>query len=85
VLADAIPAQARPIARRVSTQPVPQYTWLANLTGGPAVSVPCGLAEGLPVGFQLTSLPGRDRLVMRVARAYEVAAGHLALHPPLYP
>src|SRR5256885_3464105 len=53
-IADALPPGPRPLARRITEQPVPQYTWLANLPGGPAVSVPCGFAgPGFPVGLQL--------------------------------
>jgi aspartyl-tRNA(Asn)/glutamyl-tRNA(Gln) amidotransferase subunit A len=43
-----------------------------NLSGGPAISVPCGLTSaGLPVGLQIASAPGRDELVLRLAAAYE--------------
>ncbi|MFW6091008.1 MAG: amidase [Actinomycetota bacterium] len=43
-----------------------------NLSGGPAVSVPCGVTPGgMPVGLQMASAPGRDDLVLRLAAAYE--------------
>jgi aspartyl-tRNA(Asn)/glutamyl-tRNA(Gln) amidotransferase subunit A len=43
-----------------------------NLSGGPAISVPCGLAtDGMPAGLQIASAPGRDELVLRLAAAYE--------------
>ena len=43
-----------------------------NLSGGPAISVPCGLTPGgMPVGLQIASAPGRDELVLRLAAAYE--------------
>jgi aspartyl-tRNA(Asn)/glutamyl-tRNA(Gln) amidotransferase subunit A len=42
-----------------------------NLTGLPAISLPCGLAGGLPVGLQIASGPWREATVLRVARAYE--------------
>jgi aspartyl-tRNA(Asn)/glutamyl-tRNA(Gln) amidotransferase subunit A len=45
-----------------------------NLTGLPAVSVPCGFTQaGLPVGLQLAAGPWRERLLLRVAWAYERA------------
>jgi aspartyl-tRNA(Asn)/glutamyl-tRNA(Gln) amidotransferase subunit A len=45
-----------------------------NLTGLPAVSIPCGFtAAGLPIGLQLAAGPWRERLLLRVARAYERA------------
>jgi len=47
-----------------------------NLSGGPAISVPCGLTPGgLPAGLQIASAPGRDELVLRLAAAYEHASG----------
>ncbi len=43
-----------------------------NLTGLPAISVPCGFTDlGLPVGLQIASAPWREATVLRVARAYE--------------
>jgi aspartyl-tRNA(Asn)/glutamyl-tRNA(Gln) amidotransferase subunit A len=45
-----------------------------NLTGLPAVSVPCGFTQaGLPIGLQLAAGPWREALLLRVARAYEHA------------
>jgi len=45
-----------------------------NLTGLPAISVPCGFTRaGLPIGLQLAAGPWRERLLLRVARAYEHA------------
>jgi Asp-tRNA(Asn)/Glu-tRNA(Gln) amidotransferase A subunit family amidase len=34
------------------------HTFSANLTGQPAISVPCGLTKsGLPIGYQLIGKP----------------------------
>ncbi len=45
-----------------------------NLTGFPAISVPCGFTQtGLPIGLQLAAGPWREGLLLRVARAYEHA------------
>jgi Asp-tRNA(Asn)/Glu-tRNA(Gln) amidotransferase A subunit family amidase len=46
---------------------------LANLTGVPGISVPVGLDEGLPVGFQLLAAWGRDALLLDAAEALERA------------
>jgi aspartyl-tRNA(Asn)/glutamyl-tRNA(Gln) amidotransferase subunit A len=49
-----------------------RFTAPFNLSGGPAISVPCGLTkEGMPAGLQIASAPGRDDLVLRLAAAYE--------------
>jgi len=48
------------------------FTVSANLTGMPAISVPCGAtAEGLPCGLQLTARPLDEATMLRVADAYE--------------
>ena len=53
----------------------------SNLYGGPAMSVPCGLSEGLPVGLQVMAPTLRDDLLYRVGAAFEAARPAPA--PPL--
>ncbi len=49
------------------------YPW--NLTGHPALSVPCGFTEsGLPVGLQIVGRRWDDATVLRVGAAYERVA-----------
>ncbi|HVC78960.1 MAG TPA: amidase [Chloroflexota bacterium] len=43
----------------------------ANLTGQPALTVPCGFSAGLPVGFQLLGRPFGEVTLFRLAAAYE--------------
>ena len=45
-----------------------------NLAGIPALSVPCGLSEGLPVGLQIMGKAFDEETVLRVGYAYEQAA-----------
>ncbi|MEV0648493.1 Asp-tRNA(Asn)/Glu-tRNA(Gln) amidotransferase subunit GatA [Phytomonospora sp. NPDC050363] len=47
------------------------YTIPSNLYGGPAISVPCGLSEGLPVGLQIMAPTMRDDVMYKVAAAFE--------------
>ncbi|MGE0307436.1 MAG: amidase [Acidimicrobiia bacterium] len=49
------------------------HTMIFNWMGFPAVSVPCGFIDGMPVGLQIASWHGREDLVMRVARAFQTA------------
>ncbi|MEV6629193.1 Asp-tRNA(Asn)/Glu-tRNA(Gln) amidotransferase subunit GatA [Actinoplanes sp. NPDC051470] len=56
------------------------FTIPTNLYGGPAISVPCGLSEGLPVGFQVMAPTMADDRMYRVAAALESAVGTLT--PP---
>lgn len=51
-----------------------QFTYPFNLTGQPAVSVPCGWTEsGLPIGMQIVGRRFDDATVLRAARAFEMA------------
>ena len=45
-----------------------------NLAGIPAISVPCGNVQGMPVGLQIMGRPFEDERVIDVAYAYEQAA-----------
>jgi aspartyl-tRNA(Asn)/glutamyl-tRNA(Gln) amidotransferase subunit A len=47
----------------------------ANLTGLPAVSVPCGLVRDLPVGLMLIGRAFEEERLLRTAAAYEAAGG----------
>jgi len=53
-----------------------------NIAGLPGISVPCGLSEGLPVGLQVIGRAFDEPMVLRIAAAYEAAAGFAALRPP---
>jgi aspartyl-tRNA(Asn)/glutamyl-tRNA(Gln) amidotransferase subunit A len=47
------------------------FTYPFNLSRNPACSIPCGFADGLPVGLQIVGRHDEDALVLRAARAYE--------------
>lgn len=42
-----------------------------NVSGHPAVSIPCGRAEGLPVGLQLVGPRYREERLLRIASSFE--------------
>lgn len=48
-------------------------TYFTNFTGYPAVSLPAGLSNGLPVGMQVIGRRGADLDVFRAAAAFERA------------
>jgi len=48
------------------------YTISANLSGIPAISIPCGFTKrGLPVGLQILAKPFNEELLFQLAYAYE--------------
>ncbi len=44
-----------------------------NLAGIPALSIPCGMADGMPVGLQIMGRPFEEDTIMRVGDAYQQA------------
>jgi aspartyl-tRNA(Asn)/glutamyl-tRNA(Gln) amidotransferase subunit A len=51
------------------------FTVPMPLAGIPAISIPCGLSEGLPVGFQLASPAFSENRLLDAAHALEQAIG----------
>ena len=48
-------------------------TMPANIAGIPGISVPGGMSDGLPVGFQIMGKPLGEETIIRIAYAYEQA------------
>jgi aspartyl-tRNA(Asn)/glutamyl-tRNA(Gln) amidotransferase subunit A len=59
------------------------FTVSAPLAGLPAISVPCGFSEGLPVGLQLVGRPFDEATIFRVAHAYERETDWWKATPPV--
>ena len=61
-----------------------RFTCPFNLTGQPAISLPCGFdSQGLPVGLQIVGRPFDEETVLRIAHAYEQASEWHLRRPPL--
>ncbi len=77
LVSPASPGVAFPLGAKID-DPLAMYrqdlaTIPSNLYGGPAMSLPSGLSEGLPVGFQIMAPTMRDDLLYLVGGALESA------------
>ncbi|HKN97630.1 MAG TPA: amidase family protein [Pseudonocardiaceae bacterium] len=74
--ADVLLTPAAPYVAPVTTPPIDtpegqaegMFTAVHNVTGAPAVVLPCGWSGGLPIGVQLSSPPGTDLTLLATAR-----------------
>ena len=55
-----------------------------SLAGLPSLSIPCGLADGLPVGLQLAGPAFSENLLFDVAHALEQAIGFDPTPPGMF-
>ena len=46
------------------------HTHMFNWLGFPAVSLPCGFVDGLPIGLQVVGWPGSEPNILRFAQAF---------------
>lgn len=85
----AVPSAPRPPEAFDSMDPNeqnlrPNFTNPFNLTGLPAISVPCGFTSGnLPAGLQIVAGPFEEATCFRVAYAYEQATEWHRRRPPI--
>jgi aspartyl-tRNA(Asn)/glutamyl-tRNA(Gln) amidotransferase subunit A len=71
-------------ARKAVTDAYVAHAAPANVTGLPALSVPCGFdSGGLPVGLQIIGRPYDERTVLRLGWTYETATDWAARTPSL--
>jgi aspartyl-tRNA(Asn)/glutamyl-tRNA(Gln) amidotransferase subunit A len=54
-----------------------------NLAGVPAISVPCGFSDGLPIGLQIIGKHFDESTIYKVAHAFEQATEHHKEKPKL--
>jgi aspartyl-tRNA(Asn)/glutamyl-tRNA(Gln) amidotransferase subunit A len=56
---------------------------MGNLAGLPALVLPCGFAENLPVALQLVGLPYSENLLLAIGREYQAKTGWHRRQPPM--
>jgi aspartyl-tRNA(Asn)/glutamyl-tRNA(Gln) amidotransferase subunit A len=55
-----------------------------NLAGIPALTVPCGFSEGLPVGMQIMGPHLSEELLLRIGHMYQSQTDWHTKHPPVW-
>ena len=67
---------------KVGREAASAFTYIFNMTGQPAATVPCGFTKaGLPIGLQIVGRRYDDVTVLRASAAFE-AARPWAQHRP---
>ncbi|MFX0561111.1 Asp-tRNA(Asn)/Glu-tRNA(Gln) amidotransferase subunit GatA [Tepidibacillus infernus] len=80
ILGPTVPTTAFKIGEKIS-DPLTMYindvlTVPVNLAGLPAISIPCGLVDGLPVGLQLIGKHFDESTILKAAYAFEQHTEH---------
>ena len=55
-----------------------------NLAGIPALSVPCGISNGLPIGMQIMGPPLSEETLLRIGHMYQSQTDWHMKHPPCW-
>ena len=70
-LGELTPAEGEPLRGSQRSMPYATFTSPFNTTGQPAISLPLGASEGLPVGVQLVAAYGREDVLVDVGSQLE--------------
>jgi Asp-tRNA(Asn)/Glu-tRNA(Gln) amidotransferase A subunit family amidase len=79
----------QPGPESISGQPINRLlgwilTYPFNLTGHPAISIPCGFSsDGLPIGLQIIGRRHADAQVLQAAAAFEAVMPWAHIRPTL--
>jgi Asp-tRNA(Asn)/Glu-tRNA(Gln) amidotransferase A subunit family amidase len=60
-----------PLGPTPRLSPLVHHNYPGNLTGLPVLSLPCGFAEGLPVGLQIMGRPLAEKQIMQIGLAFQ--------------
>ena len=74
IIMPTVPKLPHKIGEKISVEDMYNYdalTALANLAEIPAISIPCGKVDGIPVGLQILAKKEDDEFVLEVGKAFE--------------
>ena len=69
-----VPKLPHKLGTKISVEDMYNYdtlTVLANLAGVPAISIPAGTVDGIPVGMQIICAKGEDLKMFEIAKRFE--------------
>lgn len=83
------PKITQPLDRPLTDRPRPKDPGLVglipagNLAGLPALSLPCGFADGLPIAIQLVGRPFSENVLLKIGREFQTRTDYHRRRPPL--
>ncbi|MGD0135257.1 MAG: amidase [Bryobacteraceae bacterium] len=85
---DPAPKITQPLDRRATDRPTPSTPGLTalipagNLCGLPALSIPCGFANGMPMGLQLVGTPFSENMLLAIGKTFQERTDWHKRRPP---
>ena len=82
------PKITQPLDRPLSDRPVPKNPGFSalipagNLAGLPALSLPCGFADGMPISIQLVGRPFSENTLIAIGKAFQERTNFHRRRPP---
>jgi aspartyl-tRNA(Asn)/glutamyl-tRNA(Gln) amidotransferase subunit A len=86
---DPAPKITQPLDRRASERATPTTPGLTalipagNLAGLPALSLPCGFANGMPMGLQLVGSPFSENMLLAIGKTFQDRTDWHKRRPPV--
>lgn len=74
IICPTVPKLPHKLGEKISIEDMYDYdamTVLANLAEVPAISIPCGEVDGIPVGMQLICPRGKDNFMLELGKRFE--------------
>src|SRR5579864_4580838 len=84
------PKITQPLDRPLSDRPLPKAPGLTalipagNLAGLPALSLPCGFADGMPIAIQLVGRPFTENTLLAIGKAFQEHTNWHRRRPPSF-